>query len=225
MVTLNQPNSARFWPLSSLPLVKVAGGQFGALISPIRNGIFEGETHFGFIHEGPTLLTCDSGEFMLKGGMYFSVPGSMHIGGGKGIVITCKSDYQGFFSLGGPVESRGRLRYIDGCTDSLIIAPIHRGDPCLNLLHIPPNTNQSSHSHPSFRIGLIIGGSGTCLMPEGSHLLEPGQAFHIPAGQIHSFQTDSKPLLVLAYHPDSDTGSTDFDHPMINRTFLQEKEV
>jgi len=28
-----------------------------------------------------------------------------------------------FFHLGGPVEETGRLRYIDGCTDSLLIRP------------------------------------------------------------------------------------------------------
>lgn len=28
-----------------------------------------------------------------------------------------------YFHLGGPTEERGRLRYIDGCTDSLRIAP------------------------------------------------------------------------------------------------------
>ncbi len=91
-------------------------------------------------------------------------------------------DYHGFFHLGGPVEEKGRLRYIDGCTDSLLIPPTLSGDACLNLLHLPPHTCQTPHTHPSLRVGLIIRGRGHCLTDEGRIPLDPGQAFVIRAG-------------------------------------------
>jgi hypothetical protein len=180
-------------------------------------------THFGIVHGGPSRLTCQSGTFHLAAGMYFSVPGEMRIESGTGIVVT-KPLYRGFFYLGGPVEETGRLRYIDGCTDSLLIPPIVRGDPCLNLLHLPPGIRQSTHTHPSFRIGLVMRGSGHCLTPEGRTALTPGQVFAIQAHGLHCFHTDENALLVAAYHPDSDFGPTHEDHPMINRTFLSENQ-
>ncbi len=178
-------------------------------------------THFGFVHSGPAELACAAGEFRLAAGMYFSVPGSAAVRGGSGLAIT-REGFYGFFHLGGPVEETGRLRYIDGCTDSLLIPPVKLGDPCLNLLHIPPHTRQSSHTHPSLRVGLIVRGSGQCVTPDARFPLRPGRAFVIIADQLHSFHTDDEPLVVIAYHPDSDFGPTDECHPMVNRTILPE---
>jgi quercetin dioxygenase-like cupin family protein len=176
-------------------------------------------THFGFVHAGPAILRCPSGTFTLASGMYFAVPGAMRITRGTGIVIT-RRDARSFFHLGGPIEEEGRLRYIDGCTDSLLIPPVMCGDACLNLLHLPPHARQSPHTHPSLRAGLIIRGSGHCMTPEGRIPLDPGQVFVIRARGLHSFNTDDSDLLVLAYHPDSDFGPTHEQHPMINRTMV-----
>jgi hypothetical protein len=176
-------------------------------------------THFGFVHAGPATLHCPSGTFTVGSGMYFAVPGAMHVAGGTGLVIT-RLGYEGFFHLGGPVEATGRLRYIDGCTDSLLVAPVQKGDPCLNLLHLPPGTRQTAHTHPSLRIGLVVRGAGQCVTPEGCVALVPGLAFIIRTGALHCFHTDDEPLVVLAYHPDSDFGPTHEDHPMINRTLV-----
>ncbi len=174
-------------------------------------------THFGFVYAGPAVLRCPCGTFSLASGMYFSVPGAVNIAQGTGIVIS-RLDYRGFFHLGGPVEERGRLRYIDGCTDSLLIPPVLNGDACLNLLHLPPHTHQTRHTHPSLRLGLIIRGRGQCVMPEECIPLRPGQVFAIRADGLHSFHTEDDELLVLAYHPDSDFGPTHENHPMVNRT-------
>lgn len=178
-----------------------------------------GGTHFGFVHAGPTELTCESGSFLLGAGMYFAAPGRLRLRGGRGLVVT-REGYRGFFHLGGPVENTGRLRYIDGCTDSLLVPPVLLGDPCLNLLHIPHRTRQSAHTHPSVRVGLIVRGSGECVTPEGRFPLRPGLAFVIPEGTLHSFHTDREALVVIAYHPDSDFGPTHECHPMVNRTIL-----
>ena len=124
----------------------------------------------------------------------------------------------------GWLEVMGRLRYIDGCTDSLLVPPIRLGDPCLNLLHFPKNTDQTMHTHPSDRIGMILSGQGVCVTQDSESetvtQLLPGMLFCIHAGGRHKFRTEDNTMRVLAYHPDSDFGPTDQDHPMINRTMV-----
>ena len=41
----------------------------------------------------------------------------------RGMVISALG-WLGMMVLGGPLEERGRLRYIDGCTDSLLVPPV-----------------------------------------------------------------------------------------------------
>ena len=152
--------------------------------------------------------------------MYFSIPGDFQFTGeGKALVVT-RLKFEGLFQIGGPIERTGRLRYIDGCSDTLLISPVVKGDACLNLLHIPPHTNQTQHTHPSVRAGVIFSGTGTCETPSGSHALNAGTLFSIPAGGQHSFHTGESDLLVIAYHPDSDFGPEHDDHPMVNRTMV-----
>jgi mannose-6-phosphate isomerase-like protein (cupin superfamily) len=180
-------------------------------------------THFGFVQRGPANLHCDSGDFTLKAGMYFAVPGLCSVESGCGIVITRKG-HAGFFHLGGPIENAGRLCYIDGCTDSLLIPPVQWGDPCLNQLHLPAGTHQTAHRHPSLRVGLVVRGAGWCEAPGERVPLSAGLAFVIRADALHCFHTDDSELLVVAYHPDSDFGPTHDDHPMINRTLIARGE-
>ena len=120
-----------------------------------------------------------------------------------------------------PVEPVGRLRYIDGCTDSLLIPPQMLGDPCLNALYFPAHISQTEHTHPSPRIGLVARGSGECHTREATHSLFPGLTFIITADGKHRFSTTEEAMIVVAYHPDSDYGPTHETHPMINRTIVQ----
>lgn len=181
-------------------------------------------THFAFIQQGPTQLRCEAGEFQLQTGMYLSVPGPLELSAGAGLIAT-RLGYAGFFHVGGPAEQCGRLRYIDGCTDSLLIPPVVLGDPCLNLLHLPPHVQQTPHTHPSFRVGLVIDGNGECRTDAGRLPLQPGQVFLIRAGALHSFHTQADCLRIVAYHPDSDFGPTHDNHPMINRTLFDSHPV
>lgn len=185
-----------------------------------RLELSEGGTHFGFLHQGRGRLVAKSGSFDVYEGMYFSTEGECSIEGeGRGVVIT-RFGCKGFFSLGGPIEKVGRLRYIDGCTDSLLIPPVLRGDPCLNLLHFPPQIHQTAHTHPSLRLGLVTRGRGDCLLQDKRVPLLPGVIFLIPADLLHSFATAEESMTVIAYHPDSDFGPTHESHPMINRTIV-----
>ncbi|KPP81821.1 MAG: hypothetical protein HLUCCA04_08430 [Oceanicaulis sp. HLUCCA04] len=174
---------------------------------------------FGFVHEGEAQIETASGTFTLTAGMYFSANERLRVRGGKGIVIA-RLGHRAFFTIGGPVEQKGRLKYIDGCTDSLLIAPIKLGDPCLNLLYFPPGIDQTAHTHPSDRIGVVHSGRGVCVTPNEVIPLEPGTMFRIPLEGNHKFRTTDSEMRVIAYHPDSDFGATDIDHPMINRTMV-----
>ncbi len=177
-------------------------------------------THFGYVFKGEPVLKTSNGDFTIREGMYFSAPGSATLlGDGQGIIISCLN-YQGVFSVGGPIEPEGRLRYIDGCRDSLLIPPVMKGDPCLNALYFPPGINQTPHTHPSMRIGMIVSGAGECVTADEVIPLVPGQVFVIPGGGLHSFRTEDSPMVVVAYHPDSDVGPTDESHPMVNRTLV-----
>jgi quercetin dioxygenase-like cupin family protein len=183
-------------------------------------------THFGYVASGNATLDCDSGSFHLTTGMYFSVPGKLRVSGpksgglGSGFVAS-RVAWRGFFQLGGPTEESGRLRYIDGCSDSLLISPVVAGDPCLNLLYLPPHTTQTEHTHPSCRVGMIASGKGVCKTPAETFPLEPGMVFNIAPEALHSFHTSDESLRVIAWHPDSDFGPTHHDHPMINRTIIE----
>ncbi len=177
-------------------------------------------SHFGFVAEGGAVLEVPQGRFELCEGMYFSVPGEGEVRGGRGIAMT-RVGHESFFQVGGPVERGGRLKYIDGCTDSLLVAPIKLGDPCLNLLYFPEGIDQTAHTHPSDRIGLILWGRGDCVTPDGVEKLEAGKIFRIHAEGRHKFRTlRGSDMVVIAYHPDSDYGPTDEIHPMINRTVV-----
>jgi len=176
--------------------------------------------YFGFVQEGDAVLTTASGTFTLGTGMYFSANNVLSVKGGKGIVMA-REHHEAFFMVGGPVEPQGRLKYIDGCTDSLLIAPVKMGDPCLNLLYFPPGIDQTSHTHPSDRIGVVFSGEGECETPEGIIPLKPGVMFRIPYEGHHKFRTADSEMRVIAYHPDSDFGPQDENHPMINRTMVK----
>ena len=174
---------------------------------------------FGFVASGEAEIYTEHGSFRLTAGMYFSANKSIKVRGGKGILMA-REGHSAFFHIGGPVEEKGRLKYIDGCTDSLLIPPVKMGDPCLNLLCFPPGIDQTSHTHPSDRIGMVFSGRGECVTPDEIIPLEPGMIFRIPYEGHHKFRTHDEGMRVVAYHPDSDFGPQDENHPMINRTIV-----
>jgi quercetin dioxygenase-like cupin family protein len=186
--------------------------------------LIPGNTHFGFVYEGTaSLAMADGRQYTLVQGMYFSVNSSAKIIPGKfsakGFVVS-RLGYQGFFNIGGPVEPKGRYKYIDGCSDSLLVSPVVKGDPCLNLLYFPPDIFQTPHTHPSLRIGVISRGSGQCILSNRVLPLQAGNIFFIRADTLHSFKTTESDMTIVVYHPESDFGPTDQNHPMINKTII-----
>lgn len=177
----------------------------------------DGCTAYGFATAATRLVT-PSGMFSLSAGMYFASPGPLKVHG-RGLVVM-RFSYRGLFVIGGPIEERGRLRYIDGCSDTLLIGPPRRGDPCLNHLHFPAGIKQTMHTHPSVRIGVVASGHGECVTPAGVFNLVPGLLWFLPENAEHCFYTYDSTMDVIAWHPDTDTGPSDEDHPMLNRTIV-----
>ena len=182
----------------------------------------EGGTHYGFVWQGEAKLrrSQQTAPFPLTAGMYFSIAEAATVGGDRstGFIVT-HLVHTGRFQLGGPIASTGRFAYIDGGLTSLLIGPVAKGDPCLHALYMPAGVEQTVHSHPSDRIGLIIQGEGYCVADKTRHALRPGVLFHIPPNQPHQFCT-GQPLLFIVFHPDSDIGFSDRNHPMLRRTFV-----
>lgn len=185
-------------------------------------GFAEPGAVFGFVFDGENAtLRRDGVPYPLRPGTFFVVnTGGAELtnpGGRILLIYQPRADFP--FQLGA-IERVGRLRYIDGCRDSLLVPPWRRGEACLNHLHIPTNVEQTMHTHPSDRIGVVVRGHGQCVTPEGITDLVRGMIWRIPADSLHRFRTEGETLDIIAWHPDSDTGSSDDDHPMLNRSLV-----
>jgi hypothetical protein len=204
------------------------------------------KTYFVFVYEGIAKLKIKSGlNALMPKDTYFSHHGKFKLHGKfKAIAIEVfvkngdflKNKFRAYTNIGGVVEEVGRLKYIDGCTDSLLISPVKKGDPCLNHLHFPKNITQTAHTHPSNRLGIVIRGEGECVTPFGNLPLIEGCIFVIKEYDVkelykgldgnlyeagtHKFDTKASSMDVIAFHPDSDFGAEDEFHPMINRTIV-----
>jgi len=185
-----------------------------------------GHAHIGMVTRGEVSVADQYGECRLVPGTFFSINhGTVAplTADARALIISAPF-YNGLRQFGGPLEATGRLQYVDGCSDTLLLAPARKGEPCLNHLHIPAHVPQRWHYHPSDRVGVVSKGHGICHTEAQDFALAPGIGWHIPAGMNHCFETDAESLDVIAWHPDSDFGPTDEDHPMINRTWAPVKK-
>jgi hypothetical protein len=183
----------------------------------------ETSTIYGYVSRGTAAVRCAPIRLAeLAEGAWFALPGpvevSMDLDARVVVIERC-----GFraIPLVGALEERGRLAYIDGCSDSILASPPRLGDPVLNHLHFPRETRQTLHRHPSMRLGVVARGRGKAIVGTSEHALEAGTAFAIDAHELHAFATSASSMDVVAFHPDSDWGPTDGAHPMLNRTYLK----
>jgi mannose-6-phosphate isomerase-like protein (cupin superfamily) len=183
---------------------------------------------FLYIHAGTVSFDSDGATHRLSGKHFFSRKGPLNLLFSKGsfvIIIKTPPTSNVLNIIGGPIEDVGRLKYIDGCSDTLLISPVKLGEPCLNFLHFPLNTNQTMHHHPSFRFGIVARGSGESVSEVETVQLTEGDIFFIPKFYNHKFNTYDNIMDIIAFHPDSDWGPTDEVHPMINRTWVNGKSI
>ncbi|MGK7879987.1 MAG: cupin domain-containing protein [Crocosphaera sp.] len=195
------------------------------VINSIKVDDSEKDTHFLFVSEGEVTLNSSNGKFLLREHSFASVPGNFSLDGSGQVLVATLLNYTGLFTIGGPIEPLGRLNYIDGCSSTVLINPLRRGEPCLNFLYVPPGISQTPHTHPSLRIGLVASGSGTCTVNEGTFKMEAGTVFCLPENKLHSFSAIDNSLRIIIYHPDSDVGPTDDSHTMLNNTFVGKKSA
>jgi quercetin dioxygenase-like cupin family protein len=172
--------------------------------------------------------------FTVLAGQYFCLTSNnnddiiVNIEENSNIVLIERVGFKGQNVVGGPLERSGRLVYIDGCSDSLLVYPPRQGDPSLNALFFPPHIEQSYHIHPSIRLGVVISGNGVACLKKGAVneteiTLHAGTVFCIEERESHRFRTDDDSMVVIAFHPDGDWGPTDHNHTMLNRTYIQKK--
>jgi len=175
-------------------------------------------TVFGFVLEG----TVNYRNYSLTKHQWFSCQikeSEKFQISGKAVLIS-RLGYLGQDTTGGPIESIGRLSYIDGCSDSLLVYPPRLGDASLNVLYFPKGIDQTAHIHPSIRMGVIANGSGFCTLGDQEIPLTEGTTFCLDAMENHRFRTVDSTMTVIAFHPDGDWGPTDHTHTMINRTYI-----
>lgn len=185
-------------------------------------------SYYGFVVKGGAKVQTPGFDLEAREGAWFAAPGSVQLAVDGLAVVIERFGYR-CPPQAGSIEHEGRLSYIDGCSDTVLVAPARQGDPVFNLLHFPVGIDQSVHSHPSIRLGVVARGHGEAYGPDGNGAtwrrpLSPGAMFLLPAHEMHAFSTrESKgPMDVIAYHPDSDWGPTDGVHPMLNRTYRRD---
>ncbi|WP_176059336.1 cupin domain-containing protein [Paraburkholderia sp. BCC1876] len=179
-----------------------------------------GSSHYIVVCDGEFQVSLADRKHQLWAGCFGSFPGAVRLEGEGRAVVLSSVGYHSPILAGGPIEEQGRLRYVDGCTSSLLLPPTVRGEPCLNFMHLPRRISQTMHTHPSLRAGIILSGCGQCETEDGVFEFRPGTAFFIPPNLPHSFQSHDETLRIVIYHPDSDSGPTHTDHTMLNRTYV-----
>ena len=183
---------------------------------------------YGYVHRGE--LATDDGydSKWIKEGYWFTTANGLRgeLSKRGQLFVVQKRDYRGMDVIG-KLEKTGRLNYIDGAKDSILFGPIKKGDPIINALFMPPGIHQTMHTHPSTRCGIIISGGAQAETRKSVHPLEPGMVFYLPTNGWHKFRTDvsNMSMTLVAFHPDSDFGPSDEDHPMLNRTMVGEKSA
>jgi hypothetical protein len=212
----------------------------------VRAFDFRAGAVFGYLAAGAVLLRAhDRAAVRLLAGEFFCLTDDLElehdeltIGATAIVFLIAQAGFRGFpLRAGGPIETRGRLKYIDRCSDTLLIPPVLKGAPCLNHLHFPPGINQTYHTHPSLRAGIVARGRGFCEQTIGNvppadgvgvltTPLEPGGLFLIAPGGWHRFlTTPDESMDVIAFHPDSDFGPEHENHPMVNRTWVDGRKI
>lgn len=180
-------------------------------------------SYYGIVLEGRVELRREGlPALSLTGGMYFAAPGPFELEGEGDVVVIRRLGYRSLFTVGGPVEAKGRLTYIDNCSTSIIVPPARIGDPVFNLLVFPPNTEQTMHIHPTLRMGVVLQGHGQCITPKNPpQPLQTKTVFYLEENQAHCFYSKEEKLVIIAFHPDSDVGPSDENHPMLSRTYTK----
>lgn len=182
--------------------------------------LLEDASHYILVYSGKAFIGYRGDVRALEEGYYGVFPGRAELTGeGVALVVSC-SGYRALAMQGGPIEDTGRLRYIDHCTNTVLLPPPVRGEPCLNFLHLGAGVTQTPHTHPTIRIGVVVSGNGACGTAYGTLPMSVGSLFVIPPNTLHSFEAQDESLKIIIFHPDSVDGPTHTSNTMLNNTFV-----
>ena len=115
----------------------------------------------------------------------------------------------------------GNLSYMDGGTNTTAINPGRLGDPVINYVHFPAGMQQTLHTHPSHRVGMVLRGRGRVELDHGNFELAAGEVFFMQRNVLHNFTCPyNEDVVLYVFAPDSGTGPTDEVNPLKIRTYV-----
>lgn len=116
----------------------------------------------------------------------------------------------------------GNLSYIDGGTNTTAVNPGRLGDPVINYVHFPAGMEQTLHTHPSHRVGIVLKGVGLVELDDGEFPLKQGDVFFMQRNVLHNFRCphENEDVVLFVFAPDSGTGPTDEVNPLKIRTYI-----
>ena len=97
---------------------------------------------------------------------------------------------------------------MDGGTNSTAIEPARKGLPVVNYVHFPEGMNQTLHTHPSQRIGLVLTGTGSIELNGHNYFsYTKKSAFWMDRNELHNFMCNSgDDVTLFVFAPDSGMG-------------------
>ena len=115
----------------------------------------------------------------------------------------------------------GNLSYMDGGTNTTAVNPGRLGDPVVNYVHFPAGMQQTLHTHPSHRVGIVLKGQGKIELNNGEFPLKQGDVFFMQRNVLHNFMCPyNEDVALFVFAPDSGTGPTDEVNPLKIRTYV-----
>ena len=115
----------------------------------------------------------------------------------------------------------GNLSYLDGGTNTTAVNPGRLGDPVINYVHFPAGMQQTLHTHPSHRVGMILKGHGKIELDNGDFEVHQGDVFFMQRNVLHNFMCPyHEDVILFVFAPDSGTGPTDEVNPLKIRTYV-----
>jgi len=134
------------------------------------------------------------------------------------------NDERLFVPCGNPM---GNLSYMDGGTNTTAVNPGRLGLPVINYVHFPAGMEQTLHTHPSQRIGLILSGKGLVELDKGVKFpIKEGDCFVMERNVLHNFMCNQgEDVTLFVFSPDSGTGPTDEINPLKVRTYVGQTRV
>lgn len=122
---------------------------------------------------------------------------------------------------------KGNLSYMDGGTNTTAVNPGRLGLPVINYVHFPAGMEQTLHTHPSQRIGLILSGKGLIELDKGVMFpIKEGDCFVMERNVLHNFMCNQgEDVTLFVFSPDSGTGPTDEINPLKVRTYVGQTRV